>query len=219
LSPASLTDALGIDRFAVLGYSAGAPYALACAAGCGSRVTVVALMAGAGPIDDRDGATEGMAPSDLQMTELSMHNPGEAARQLRIQRLVSRLAPRLALRHIAAEVSPPDRDALAHDTGRAVLRSFVESMRHGTVGVIDDHRLSATPWNLPWSQIRVPVHLFYGDLDNYVPLHHADDIMRRLPAGSGHLNRFAGVGHFSITTKIGEILDVCYPQQEAADDR
>jgi pimeloyl-ACP methyl ester carboxylesterase len=207
----ALADGLGIDRFAVLGYSAGAAYALACAAGCGTRVTAVALMAGAGPIDDREGATAGMAASDLQMTELSRRHPAKAARLLRIQRFASRFAPRLALRTIAAEVSEPDRDALAHETGRTVLRSFVEAMRHGTAGVIDDYRISAEPWNIAWPRIAVPVHLFQGDADHYVPLHHADDIMRRLPPGIGDLHRLYGVGHFSITSRIGDILDTVQP--------
>lgn len=66
-----LADALGIEEFAVVGYSGGGPFAVACAAGCGPRLTSVGLMASAAPIDDRPGAREGLAASDL-------HRPGGA---------------------------------------------------------------------------------------------------------------------------------------------
>jgi pimeloyl-ACP methyl ester carboxylesterase len=203
----ALADALAIDRFSVIGYSCGGPFALSCAAGGGPRVTAVALMAGAGPVDDRDGARAGMAPSDLQLMMLSLHQPGKAARQLRIQRFAARLVPRLAVNSIAAEVSPPDRAALAGEIGPATVRSFVEAMRHGPAGVVADYQLYARPWDIAWPDIAVPVHLFQGDADKYVPMHHAEDIVRRLRPGIGHLRRLEGDGHFSITTRIGEILD------------
>jgi pimeloyl-ACP methyl ester carboxylesterase len=209
----AVADALGLGRFAVLGYSGGASYALACAAAGDGRVTATALIAGAGPIDDRPDATTGMAPSDLQLTELSLHNPGAAARQLRVQRIASRIAPWLAIRTIAAEVSPPDRAALAQPIGRATVRSFVEALRQGPAGVVDDYRLYAQPWGIAWSAITGPVHIFQGDADRFVPMHHAEDILSRLPAGVGHLHRLHGVGHFSITERAGEIFDSVTPDR------
>jgi pimeloyl-ACP methyl ester carboxylesterase len=203
----ALADALAIGRFAVVGYSGGASYALSCAAGGGPRVTAAALMAGAGPVDDREGARAGMASSDLQLIELSMHQPGKAAWQLRIQRLAARLVPRMAINSILAEVSPADRVALADEIGPATVRSFVEAMRHGPAGVIADYQLYAQPWDIAWPDIAVPVHLFQGDADQYIPMHHAEDIVRRLPPGIGQLHRLEGVGHFSITARVGEILD------------
>ncbi len=46
-----LVDALGLERFALLGWSAGGPYTLACAHGFGDRVSAVATVGGAGPLD------------------------------------------------------------------------------------------------------------------------------------------------------------------------
>ena len=46
----ALVDALGLDRFAVIGVSGGAPYAVALAARLGSRVTNLALVSPMGPI-------------------------------------------------------------------------------------------------------------------------------------------------------------------------
>jgi pimeloyl-ACP methyl ester carboxylesterase len=56
-----LADALGITSFAVLGHSAGGPYALACALAFPDRVAAVGVACGFAPMD-RPGATEGMRP-------------------------------------------------------------------------------------------------------------------------------------------------------------
>jgi pimeloyl-ACP methyl ester carboxylesterase len=47
---AAIADALGIDRFAVLGRSGGGPHALACAALLPGRVTRAAVLVGLAPL-------------------------------------------------------------------------------------------------------------------------------------------------------------------------
>lgn len=49
---ADLADALGIDRFAVLGYSGGAPYAAACAYRLPHRLTACGIVGGGGPAEN-----------------------------------------------------------------------------------------------------------------------------------------------------------------------
>lgn len=202
----ALADALRVDRFAVIGYSGGGPYALSCAAGCGPRLTGTALMAGVGPLDDRPGARDGLAPSDLKLLDQALHHPARGALALRLERLVTRLAPGPAMGQLAGELAEPDR-AVLDTTGRAVLAAFVEALRPGPAGTLEDYRLWASPWRLDWSAVTVPVHLFQGDADRMVPLHHAEDVVARLPPGLGRLHRLAGVGHLSIIGRVGEILD------------
>jgi pimeloyl-ACP methyl ester carboxylesterase len=201
-----LADALDVDRFAVVGYSGGGPYALSCAAGCGPRLTGTALMAGVGPLDDRPGACEGLSAGDLELLDHALHHPARGAWALRLERLATRAVPALALRQLSGELADPDR-AVLDTTGRAVLDSFVEALRPGPAGTLEDYRLWARPWGLDWSAVTAAVHVFQGDADRMVPMHHAEDLIARLPAGVGRLHRMAGVGHLSITERVGEIFD------------
>jgi pimeloyl-ACP methyl ester carboxylesterase len=203
----ALADVLGVDRFATVGYSAGGPFALACAAGCGTRVTGTALMAGAGPIDDRPGAREGLAKSDLELLELVEQKPARAATMLRIQRLATKLAPGQAIKQIAAELSAPDREFLVRRPPAEEMSFFLESLRQGPAGVIEEYRLWAAPWHLDWSAVTAPVEIFQGEEDGMVPMHHAEDIAARLPAGLGRVHRLPATGHLSIQDHIGDVLD------------
>lgn len=203
----ALADALDVDRFAVVGYSAGGPFALSCAAGCGDRVSGAALMAGVGPLDDRRGARDGLTDTDVALLDLIEHHPGRAATTLRAQHTATRVAPGLAVRRLAGELAEPDREELArHDAGE-FLAFFVESMAQGPDGVVTEYRLWAGPWDLDWSAIRVPVAIFQGEQDRMVPMHHAEDVLSRLPAGVGTLHRLPATGHLSIQQRTGDVLD------------
>ena len=199
----ALADALGIDRFTVLGYSCGGPYALAAAAGASDRVTVAALMAGAGPLD-RPGAREGLGKTDLQLVDLAQRRPWAARAMLRALKLGARVAPKAALNSFKKEVSEVDQRMLDEE-GPADMSFFVEALRQGPRGVIDDYLLWAAPWGFALEQIATPVHIWQGDDDLLVPMHHADDMAARLPNAT--LHRLAGVGHVSIQLHIGEIFD------------
>jgi pimeloyl-ACP methyl ester carboxylesterase len=202
-----LADALEFGEFAVVGYSGGGPFAVACAAGCGPRLTSAALMAGVAPVDDRDDARAGLAASDLHLLDLSVHRPGRARWLLRFERLATMLVPSLVVKQLAAGLAPADRAELARHDPRAAMAGFVEALRPGPDGVITDYRLWGSPWGVDWSGIRVHVHVFQGDADAIVPVHHAEDLIRRLPDAVGHLQVLPGTGHFSIQGRFGEILD------------
>ena len=53
---AALTAAINIERFALVGISAGAPYALACARAMPHRITRAGIISGLGPLDVLDAA-------------------------------------------------------------------------------------------------------------------------------------------------------------------
>ena len=71
---AQIADALGLERFALIGISGGGPYVAACAYKIPKRLTNVAIVGGAGPIDS-PGATEGMARERRWGARIMRHAP------------------------------------------------------------------------------------------------------------------------------------------------
>jgi pimeloyl-ACP methyl ester carboxylesterase len=77
----ALADRLRLERFAMVGWSAGGGYALACAAGMPGRISAVGLACCEGPYDEVPGALEqGMTPQERTLFEFIRRDP-IAARQ------------------------------------------------------------------------------------------------------------------------------------------
>jgi pimeloyl-ACP methyl ester carboxylesterase len=203
---AALARALGAARYAVLGYSGGGPFALACAAGADPALTGVTVVAGLGPLD-REGAREGVGHDDLELVDLARQRPWLGAALLRAEHLTVRLAPRTALRRVAAGLDDHDRTTLDRVGGGLLLAGFAEALRPGPWGVLAEYALLGAPWDLDWKAVTVPVHLVQGDADRTVPMHHAEDVLARLPADVGTLHRVPGAGHVSVVRRLGAILD------------
>jgi pimeloyl-ACP methyl ester carboxylesterase len=202
---AVLADTLEIDRFSVIGYSGGGPYALAAAAALGSRMQSAVLVAGAGEIGAW--ATFGdLARSDRQMTWLALHAPVVARAALRGADFASRLAPRVALRSAGSELTESDR-AVLHGLGspREALALFSQALAHSSAGVVTDYALLARPWQVDLGSITVPVHCWHGTADTLVPLAHTEELAQRLP--NARLTTWPGEGHLAFIAHVDEVLD------------
>ncbi len=207
-----LADAMGFERFAVLGYSGGAPYALACGARLRERVSVVGILAGAGP-HDRPGSREGCSKSDLMLLDLSLRRPFLARLMMFGWAKVARFAPSVALKSLADDLSEPDRGLLeewVQERGAAEVMSFsVEAFRQGSGGAVLDYRLYGQPWGFSFGEVSVPVDIWHGEDDLIVPMHHAEDLASRLP--DAKLHKLEDTGHFSIQQHYGTMLDTLLP--------
>lgn len=200
----ALADHLGIEQFALSGWSAGGPYALACAYRIPERLTAVGLVSSFGPYD-RPGATEGMDRFNKVTLATMRHMPWALTQRLTgmMGRAFAKDPEGTAGRRFASSPAP-DQKALSDPRATdMLLASMIESFRPGSDGSAWEARLFTRPWGFPLQDIAIPVTLWHGDADANSPLNTGEYLARTIPDAS--LTVFSDEGHFFILTRWGEI--------------
>jgi pimeloyl-ACP methyl ester carboxylesterase len=203
---AALADALGLDRFAVLGWSAGGPYALACAYAMPERLTAVGVACGFAPMD-RPNATAGMDKQMQRFIPLLRRLPWLATLATASLPRQYRNDPAAAFqKQFGHGLSPEDADVLARPEVRANLQEgMVEAVRQGTRGLAEELRLLfVRSWGLRPEDVRREVHLWYGEADALVPVETGRYLAAALPLA--HLTLCPGEGHLLYVPHWAEIL-------------
>jgi pimeloyl-ACP methyl ester carboxylesterase len=165
----AIADALGLERFAVMGHSGGAGHALACAALLPDRVVAAVCGSGLAPA----GAAgldwfAGMIPSGA--AELRAAAIGRTA--LQQQLAAGGYDPQMftSRDHAALEGAW---SWLAGVAGRAV--------EAGPAGMVDDDLAYLAPWGFVPEAVRVPVLFLHGEQDRIVPRAHGEWLAERVP--------------------------------------
>ena len=180
----TIADALGIERFAVMGDSGGGPHALACGALLPERVLSVVSVAGLAPFG-AEGLDwfAGMTPSGA--AELHAAAEGRAALEDYLQ----------SAEFDREMFTPADHAALsgAWSWLNSVVGAAVEA---GLGGLIDDELAYVAPWGFDPAQVVVPTLLLHGGRDRVVPSAHGEWLVRRCP--SAELCLCPDDGHISV---------------------
>lgn len=179
---AAVADALGVDRFAVMGHSGGGPHALACAALLPDRVTAVVSVASLSPYSA--GYFAGMA--DGGVASLGAALAGRAAKE-----------QHHAVPHDDLDLGflPADWEALGSDWswfGEIVAAAQAA----GPAPVVDDDLAFVRPWGFPLPAVTCPVLLLHGAADRMVPSGHATRLAAQLPTAA--LEIVPSEGHITV---------------------
>ncbi|MFL6074766.1 MAG: alpha/beta fold hydrolase [Mycobacteriales bacterium] len=165
---AAVADALGIERFAVMGHSGGGSHALACAALLPDRVLAAVSVAGLAPYG-ADGLDWFAGMADSGVASLRAAVAGRAAKE----------------RHEASDeerdmgFTPADLAAFEGDWGW--FGSVVgPALAGGKGGLIDDDLAYVAPWQCDPARITAPTLLVHGEEDRVVPAAHARWLAARI---------------------------------------
>jgi pimeloyl-ACP methyl ester carboxylesterase len=195
----------GSDRHE--GRSIGGPHTLACAALLPDRVIAATTIAGAAPHDQGLDWTEGMGDENIE--EIGLAAKGADALTPYLDRMVEEIresTPDDLLALLGDLVSPPDRAALTGEYAAESHASLLEAVSTGIWGWLDDDLAFVRSWGFGLDEIRVPVSIWQGREDRFVPLSHGEWLAANIPGARSNL--VEGEGHISLSReRYGDILD------------
>jgi len=201
---AALADQLALAQFAVVGFSAGGPYALACAALLPERVSACGLASSPGPLD-RPGSTAGMTTINRVLFGAGRRAPVVAGLLLRLIERSARAEPATVARRMGQGMAAADRRTLTTPTiGEPFGAAVSEAFRQGSAGPILEAALLVRPWPFVVDQISAPTIVWHGTDDRNVPAMWATELGSRIPRAEVH--RVDGAGHLLFLERAESIL-------------
>ena len=203
-----VADELGIANMGVWGWSGGAPYALACAALLPDRVVAAAVLAGLAPLDAPGlDFFDGMGQDNVDDLRLYLSDPEAARREIVIDRnevLATTVDQQTEM--LASLLSPTDAAALSGEFAAWLLQTEQNGLSAGAQGWWDDGVAQFSPWGFDLMTIRVPVKVWHGSHDQFVPVQHGRWLVENVPGAESALSDTDG--HLTLVIdRIGDVLD------------
>ena len=194
-----LAKALKIDRFAVLGYSAGGPYALACACRFPQIITRCAVVCSLPPMDNPQGF-QAINPYYSRLFQLA--GGTESLFRLLMRGFFWIDSQREAaqyIREFAAAMPKADQQILQNLGVQSLRRDMWDEIRRsGSDAFVDEMVTLVKSWGFHLQSIQIPVDIWWGESDafsapmvgkrmqNFIP-----NASLRLEPQTGHLILFS----------------------------
>lgn len=189
---------LDVSTVSIVGFSQGAPFALAlAAAGLGQCVAIVSGQ------DELHRFGAQLDPEVAHLVELVQSDPARFEREL-----ASRASPDFVARFVMGAGGPVD-EAIHRQTAfrESFRRALSGGFRSGAAGYARDFVLALQPWPFDVEHIQASVDLWYGSEDRST-MHSPDkgtSLQRRLPNATLHL--IDGSGGSVLWTAAAQILE------------
>jgi pimeloyl-ACP methyl ester carboxylesterase len=206
-----LADALDLSRFAIVGVSAGGPYAAACAALIPSRLTRLGIVSSR-PLsrynwEERPGIQAEWSADDQAEFELTRKDVVAGAKLA-----AANFAPYIADLerhpeglHEALGQAEGDRWFFADANRAEIFDAYVrETWRQGVDAVAWELNAVYLPWGFRLADIPMPVHIWHGSQDPRVTTADIDFQVSTIPRSS--LVTWPDSGHLGFVKHWGEIL-------------
>lgn len=210
---AELADQLGIERFAVLGYSSGGPYAAVVAHQLPERVAVAVIVAGEGPYASGDypqsvfnSATFNGSKANKMMIWSANHAPWFMRTLFTASRILLFRDPvGMSESEGGFDFEMPDKDK-QFVTRDEMSAEAIEALRQGVEGMTRDLTLERLEWPFALEEIHFPtVLVFHGDEDTTVHPALAEYMCKRITSCASP-TIFPGEGHTVLYYRYNEII-------------
>lgn len=200
----ALAHALEVRRFAVLGWSGGGPYALACAHALPDQVTAAGVISGPAPLLYHR-ASEYLTRRRRGVARVAWRAPWILRVAIWRWGRPQRRDPVLAFDAAVEGMVASDQALMADPRVREIMiENATEVFRQGGRGMYDEGLVLAGPWGFGPADIAAPVYLWHGDLDDTVPTEMAHHLARTIP--DCHATFYPDEGHHLLYHRWSEIL-------------
>jgi pimeloyl-ACP methyl ester carboxylesterase len=204
---AALLDRLGADRFATLGMSGGGPHALAAAARLGNRCLAAASAGSLAPAEAPGlEFLAGMAADNVAEFKAALAGPEPLTKFLTpLADQLKRITGAQLIDSLGALVSDVDRKALNGELAEWLAAQFRKALERGISGWRDDDLAFVKPWGFDVRAIEVPVAIWQGRRDQFVPYAHGQWLARNVRNARAHL--LDDQGHLSLALDSKAIFE------------
>jgi len=205
---AALLDHLGILRCIGLGFSGGAPFALACTMQIADRIAALGIVSGVGPSEV---GSNGMHASNRKKFDLAQRFPWLARVMLTTALSGLRSHPEKLesqLRKIWLQMPEPDREILQDERfAEGIILVTRDAISRSVKGWVNEELLMASDWGFDLGSVACPhIFLWHGLEDRNVPAAMARAVADRLPSCQSTFLEHEG--HISLLYDHGsEIID------------
>ena len=202
-----LSEVLGFARCVVWGFSGGGPHALACGALLNDLVAAAATIGSPAPFDAPGlDLSAGRSDEDREDDELFLSDRAAWERRGEEQRkeLLAMSAAELAAQWSAGQ-SEADGALLHGEFGVWLHRAIQAALASSVDGWTDDDvALFHSPWGFDPASISIPVKLWHGLDDGFVPSAHCRWLVEAIPTAEAELRDHDG--HLTVAAeRIGEV--------------
>jgi pimeloyl-ACP methyl ester carboxylesterase len=187
---AALADHLSVERFAVMGWSSGGPYAVACASLLPERVTSAAIISGVTDMGWPD-AWEGYDEAEATLMRI-----GDEAQA--VAWCDEHYGPDGARFFSGPGDLPPADVAFLQDDAVSArwMPTRAEAFRRGIGGFAQDLTVQGRSWSFDPGKITAPTRVLHGEDDTRVPIKHSRHTAEAISRAA--LETFPGRGHLSM---------------------
>jgi pimeloyl-ACP methyl ester carboxylesterase len=205
---AALVDALGVDSFYTVGVSGGGGPALACAALLPDRVRATASVSALGP---REGVGPGWLAdaAKANQEEFDLVGKDDAELEAKIRETAEGWGEIRSVEDLKASFSELHSEAdknLGPSFQAHQVAGCQRISRHEIWGWFDDDLAMCKPWGFDLAGITVPVTIWQGGEDKFVPPQNGKWLAAHVPGAK--LMFFPEEGHLSMFDRhYGEVLD------------